>query len=184
MALGSSAPEILLSVIETAKDLRAVPGELGPSTIVGSASFNLLMISAASIIAVDEPKKIFDTGTFTVTSISSLWAYIWMYLCLETNTPGIVTSTEGWLTLVYFVFLIMFAYITDKINNYFEQNKRSAQEIEEQNRLDEIKIRKNQLRQIAREFTDQIVIEVARGVSTKETNRVPQQEQAQIKMLY
>jgi solute carrier family 8 (sodium/calcium exchanger) len=42
MALGSSAPEILLSVIETVQTLDQEPGELGPSTIVGSAAFNLL----------------------------------------------------------------------------------------------------------------------------------------------
>lgn len=52
MALGSSAPEILLAVIGTVKDIEAIPPELGPSTIVGSASFNLLVISAVSIIAV------------------------------------------------------------------------------------------------------------------------------------
>ena len=42
MALGSSAPEILLSVIETVTTLSSTPGELGASTIVGSAAFNLL----------------------------------------------------------------------------------------------------------------------------------------------
>lgn len=42
MALGSSAPEILLSVIETLTTLNDKPGELGASTIVGSAAFNLL----------------------------------------------------------------------------------------------------------------------------------------------
>lgn len=52
MALGSSAPEILLAVIETATKLGQCPGELGASTIVGSAAFNLLVISAASIWAV------------------------------------------------------------------------------------------------------------------------------------
>lgn len=52
MALGSSAPEILLSIISTVKDIEAVPPELGPSTIVGSAAFNLLVISGVSIIAV------------------------------------------------------------------------------------------------------------------------------------
>lgn len=83
MALGSSAPEILLSVISTVSDIEAIPSPLGPSTIVGSAAFNLLMISALSIIAVDEtPKAIADTGVFAVTSIFSLWAYIWLYLCL------------------------------------------------------------------------------------------------------
>jgi len=83
MALGSSAPEILLSVIETVKDIEAVPGELGPSTIVGSAAFNLLVITGVSILAVDEePKKVFDVGVFMITSIASLFAYVWLFLTL------------------------------------------------------------------------------------------------------
>lgn len=89
MALGSSAPEILLSVIGTIQELKPVyaditpPSDLGPATIVGSAAFNLLMISALSILAVDdEPKAIADTGVFAITSICSLWAYIWLYICL------------------------------------------------------------------------------------------------------
>ena len=40
MALGSSAPEILLSLIELLFG-GLYSGELGPSTIVGSAAFNL-----------------------------------------------------------------------------------------------------------------------------------------------
>ena len=52
MALGSSAPEILLNVIETVSTLGAKPGELGPSTIVGSAAFNFLIISGVSIYSV------------------------------------------------------------------------------------------------------------------------------------
>lgn len=52
MALGSSAPEILLSVIETVSNLGKEPGELGPSTIVGSAAFNLMVISGVSIACI------------------------------------------------------------------------------------------------------------------------------------
>jgi len=49
MALGSSAPEILLSVIEIyAKDFES--GDLGPGTIVGSAAYNLFMIIAVCMI--------------------------------------------------------------------------------------------------------------------------------------
>ena len=59
MALGSSAPEILLNVLQTAQYLAEEPPVLGPSTIVGSAAFNLLVISGVSIIGVgEEPKKI------------------------------------------------------------------------------------------------------------------------------
>ena len=49
MALGSSAPEILLAVIEAASNLGGCPGELGASTIVGSAAFNLFVISAVCV---------------------------------------------------------------------------------------------------------------------------------------
>jgi len=54
MALGSSAPEILLAVLETVSTLGGCPGELGASTIVGSAAFNLLVISGLSILAVSK----------------------------------------------------------------------------------------------------------------------------------
>merc|ERR1719199_1934652 len=51
MALGSSAPEILLSVIELfSGDMKS--GALGPSTIVGSAAFNLLCITAVCIVSI------------------------------------------------------------------------------------------------------------------------------------
>ncbi|KAJ1626622.1 hypothetical protein T492DRAFT_909965, partial [Pavlovales sp. CCMP2436] len=54
MALGSSAPEILLSIIGVISTLDDTPDELGPSTIVGSAAFNLLLISAICISALPE----------------------------------------------------------------------------------------------------------------------------------
>ena len=52
MALGSSAPEIILNTFETITTLGSTPGELGASTIVGSAAFNFLIISGVSIYAV------------------------------------------------------------------------------------------------------------------------------------
>jgi solute carrier family 8 (sodium/calcium exchanger) len=48
MALGSSAPEILLSVIEICFN-NFEAGDLGPGTIVGSAAFNLLIITAVCV---------------------------------------------------------------------------------------------------------------------------------------
>lgn len=98
MALGSSAPEILLSVIETTGNFGQCPGELGASTIVGSAAFNLLVIAGVSIYAVSEEndtdddrdmstpdgvKKIQDMGVFAITCSFSLWAYIWLFICVR-----------------------------------------------------------------------------------------------------
>ena len=119
MALGSSAPEILLSVISIVKDIEAIPPELGPSTIVGSAAFNLLVISGVSIIAVggddNETKKIDDMWVFAVTSIFGLWAYIWMWICVDDQ---FISVTEGIMTCVFFVCLIVISYTADRINNY------------------------------------------------------------------
>ena len=126
MALGSSAPEILLSVIETTNGLGACPGELGASTIVGSAAFNLLVISAVSIYAVNEKndidplrdpsvplgvKKIYDMGVFSVTSFSSIFAYVWMWIVLADQS---VSPIEAWLTFIFFFILIGGAYGMDK----------------------------------------------------------------------
>lgn len=114
---------------------------------MGSAAFNLLVITGVSILAVDEePKKVKGTGVFAVTSIASLFAYIWLYLVLDSITREEVTTAEGWLTFSYFWILIILAYGADKINQHFEEKQKSEQDIEEQNAADELKIKKNQLR--------------------------------------
>lgn len=53
VSIGSSAPEIFLSIIETLKTLdTGRSSELGIATIIGSASFNLLIVTGISIAAV------------------------------------------------------------------------------------------------------------------------------------
>lgn len=126
MALGSSAPEILLAVMETVRNLGQCPGELGASTIVGSAAFNLLVISGVSILAVNEKndnledrdvsvpkgvKKINDMGVFGTTAIFSLWAYIWLLIVLMDQ---VVQIWEGVLTFVFFFILIVIAFGADR----------------------------------------------------------------------
>lgn len=132
MALGSSAPEILLSVISTVSDIESVPSPLGPSTIVGSAAFNLLVISALSIIAVDDetPKAVADTGVFAITSICSLWAYIWLYLTLQEISYEVIEIWEAWLTLAFFFILIVMAYTADRITGFLNGKKKTTEEIE------------------------------------------------------
>ena len=48
LSIGSSAPEILLAIIGIVGN-KFEAEALGPSTIVGSASFNLLVITAVCI---------------------------------------------------------------------------------------------------------------------------------------
>jgi len=125
MALGSSAPEILLSVIETIGNLGGCPGELGASTIVGSASFNLLVISGVSIYSVNEDndkdpnrdstvpvgvKKINDMFVFSVTAFFSLLAYILMFVFLRDQQ---VEIWEAWVTFALFFLLIGLSFAAD-----------------------------------------------------------------------
>ena len=115
MALGSSMPEILLSVFSTVLDLDGVPSALGPASIVGSAAFNLFVISAVSIAAVGlETKKIFDVRVFIWTAVASTWAYVWFFLVLTVITPNYVDLWEAILTFCQFIILCIVAYGCDR----------------------------------------------------------------------
>eukprot|EP00494_Astrolonche_serrata_P027234 UN27497 len=108
LALGSSAPEILLAVIETVTTLGEEAGELGPSTIVGSAAFNLFMICSICAYSVpdDEERVLSQFGVFVITAIASVWAYLWMWLCIVIISPGKVQFWEACITFLMFPLLV------------------------------------------------------------------------------
>lgn len=126
MAFGSSAPEIILALLETLQNLGKCPGELGASTIVGSAAFNLLVISALCVYAVSEDndtdpdrdasvpqgvKKIDDMLVFSITATSSLAAYIWIWYAL---LDQVVSTAEAIITLAAFAALIIISFFADR----------------------------------------------------------------------
>ncbi|KAJ8029397.1 Sodium/calcium exchanger 2 [Holothuria leucospilota] len=117
MALGSSAPEILLSVVEAVQNLPSnqVEDSLGTFTILGSAAFNLLVITAVCIVSVKSPetKRIKEFGVFMLTSIWSIFAYIWVFIVVLVNTRGEVDIVEAWVTLGFFPLLVLSAYCQD-----------------------------------------------------------------------
>ncbi|XP_041645063.1 sodium/calcium exchanger 1b isoform X2 [Cheilinus undulatus] len=115
MALGSSAPEILLSVIEViGHGFNA--GTLGPSTIVGSAAFNMFVIIGLCVYVVPdgETRKVKHLRVFFVTATWSIFAYIWLYLILSVISPGVVQVWEGLLTFLFFPICVVFAWIADR----------------------------------------------------------------------
>lgn len=61
MYIGTSLPEILLSIIETVGHHFKI-GELGPNIIVGSATFNLLIITSLCTLTLglNEKRRIHD----------------------------------------------------------------------------------------------------------------------------
>uniref|UniRef100_A0AAX7SJK1 Calx-beta domain-containing protein n=1 Tax=Astatotilapia calliptera TaxID=8154 RepID=A0AAX7SJK1_ASTCA len=115
MALGSSAPEILLSVIEVCGH-GFEAGDLGPSTIVGSAAFNMFVIIALCVYVVPdgETRKIKHLRVFFVTAAWSIFAYIWLYLILSVFSPGEVEVWEAVLTFLYFPLCVVQAWVADR----------------------------------------------------------------------
>ena len=115
MALGSSAPEILLSCIEIVGN-KFKSGDLGPSTIVGSAAFNLLVITAVCVMAIPAPetRSIKAIKVFGITAFFSVFAYVWLIFILLIWSPDYVTLWEAILTFLFFPILVIMAYIADR----------------------------------------------------------------------
>ncbi|XP_034177282.1 sodium/calcium exchanger 3 isoform X1 [Osmia lignaria lignaria] len=134
MALGSSAPEILLSIIEIwAKNFEA--GELGPGTIVGSAAYNLFVIIALCVFVIPngETRKIKHLRVFFVTATWSIFAYVWLYVILAVSSPGVLEVWEGILTFSFFPATVLTAYVADRrlliykyLHKGYRMNKRGV----------------------------------------------------------
>merc|ERR1712110_95516 len=131
MALGSSAPEILLAVIGIIGN-NFESEALGPSTIVGSASFNLLAISAVCIAGVPtgEIRRIKAFPVFIITSFFSVFAYIWIVIVLVVSTPDKVDLWEAIVTFLFFPVLVVIAFFADKghFNKIFCQGEERPSE--------------------------------------------------------
>lgn len=114
MALGSSAPEILLSVIELF-GASFYAGELGPSTIVGSAAFNMMIIISVCVVVIPEgeTRTIKEPTVFAITGFFSIFAYLWLIVILAINSPNLVEPWEGVFTFTFFPILVFIAYLAD-----------------------------------------------------------------------
>jgi solute carrier family 8 (sodium/calcium exchanger) len=63
---------------------------LGPGTIVGSASFNLLLITAICILSPSpNTTKVEQYGVFLITAFFAVEAYIWLLIIIDFNTPEV-----------------------------------------------------------------------------------------------
>lgn len=143
MALGSSAPEILLATIEmifTLGDTEPADS-LGTFTIIGSASFNLFVISSICVVSVSSPnvKYIKEFGVFIVTTIWSVWAYVWMLLVVQYISPGVIEPWEAWVTLLYMPMFVLNAYAQD-CGWWCKKCKKTKVDMEEEEENDAIRV--------------------------------------------
>ncbi|CAG5121420.1 unnamed protein product [Candidula unifasciata] len=115
VALGSSASEILLTIVEVYSNDFQV-GSLGPSAIIGSAAYNLFIISAICMFAVpvDKAQKITKGRVFLVTAAWSVFAYIWLFIILFVISKGVIEIWEAVLTCLFFPGSVYTAYLADK----------------------------------------------------------------------
>jgi solute carrier family 8 (sodium/calcium exchanger) len=134
MALGSSAPEILLAVVECIS-MTFKAGDLGPGTIVGSAAFNLLFIIAICCVSLEETednpdlldvRRIEEFGVFLITAICSLWAYLWLVVTLDWSSKDEVLLWEALFTLVMMPILVFLSWAQDK--NWWRDTSKVAPE--------------------------------------------------------
>jgi len=134
MALGSSAPEILLAVVECIS-MTFEAGDLGPGTIVGSAAFNLLVIIAICCVSLDpleenpdmlDVRRIEEFGVFLITAVCSLWAYLWLVVTLDWSSKDEVLLWEALFTLVMMPILVGLSWAQDK--NWFREGAKVAPE--------------------------------------------------------
>eukprot|EP00929_Paragymnodinium_shiwhaense_P076907 TRINITY_DN39591_c0_g1_i1.p1 TRINITY_DN39591_c0_g1~~TRINITY_DN39591_c0_g1_i1.p1 ORF type:complete len:1030 (-),score=160.78 TRINITY_DN39591_c0_g1_i1:249-3338(-) len=112
LALGSSAPEILLSIVEVfINNFHA--GALGPGTMIGSAAFNLCCIVGVSCVSIPSPeiRKVNHQAVFMVTVAFALFAYCWLCFIVQINTPDVVTISEGVITIGFYPILLVLAYL-------------------------------------------------------------------------
>ena len=127
MSLGPrSAPEILLSIVGIMGN-GFQQDALGPSLIVGSGAFNLLVISAISIMVIPdgETRRIETFSVFCVTMIFSVFAYIWLLIILVLNSRDRVEVWEAVATLCFIPIVVFCSWSAEKgwLDWLFCQNK-------------------------------------------------------------
>lgn len=115
MALGSSAPEILLSIIEIVGN-NFEAGELGPSTIVGSAAFNMFVIFAICVMVIpsSETRKIRELPVFFLTAATSIFAYVWLFIIVRGSSEDEIEVWEAVITFLFFPILVFMAFLVDR----------------------------------------------------------------------
>ena len=88
-------------------------------TLIGSASFNLLIVGGISVAAANEAKTIFRFNSFLITAVFATFAYVWAWIVLCINTPGNISFTEAILTLIFYGLLLCGIFVIERITPEF-----------------------------------------------------------------
>lgn len=126
LAVGTSSPEILLSIIEALLTLDKAPGAIGAATIVGSAAYNLCGITMViiAVLPAGTLKKVNHQKVFIWTTAWSFWSYIWLWLVYKKISPNFIDIWEAFVTLGMFPVFLFTTWLVDTRGwNWFGRNK-------------------------------------------------------------
>lgn len=132
VALASAAPELFLCFFSTFADIESVPQDIGPMALVGSASFNLLVVTGVSILTISEVKRVFRLNLFVATAAFATFAYVWVFLVLVVFSPAYIEFWEALLTLLFYPVLLMLVWTAEQCA---AGNACEAEELEKNRRL-------------------------------------------------
>ena len=106
--------------MSTAKNFEA--GDLGPGTIIGSAAFNLFVITAVcnAVIPAEKVKRIHHLRVFLTTAAWSFFSYFWLCFILLWSSVGEIQVWEAVMTLVFFFLTVLTAYFADRKLLFFK----------------------------------------------------------------
>jgi solute carrier family 8 (sodium/calcium exchanger) len=102
-------------------------------------------------------------GVFLTTSFFSVFAYLWLYYCLSVSTPGKVTRVEAWITVGFFLLLLILAFSADKYRQWVDKKAKSEDEKREEDTRNQRSGLKTRLREIAKLYDDKTIIKCAHG---------------------
>ena len=113
--MGSSSPEILLSIVESAITINQPAGQIGPACIIGSGTYNLFGIIAVCNIALPPGviKKILHVKVFAWTTTWSIWSHLWLWIAYKKITPEVIDIWEAFITLGMFPIFVFTTWLID-----------------------------------------------------------------------
>jgi len=114
-AIGSAIPVIQLCSYEIlANDFQS--GDLGPSSVIGSAAFNLFIIIGLSISAFPnkDTRKVKNLGVLLVAAFWTTFAFSWTVSVVGKISYGIVETWEAVLTILLFPFSFVTSFIAER----------------------------------------------------------------------
>ena len=71
------------------------------------------MAGAEVVCVAEETRSIKEMGVFKITAFFSVFAYVWLLFILAVNSPNVVDLPEAIISFLFFVILVVLAYLAD-----------------------------------------------------------------------